>query len=88
MTINYLTGLLLEKVRHTAILTHCTLCNRLITVVLSGFPGWLRWERIHLPMLETWVRSLGWEDLLENGMASHSSILAWRILWTEELGRL
>ena len=39
-------------------------------------------------MQETWVRSLGWEDPLEEGMATHSSILAWRILWTEELGRL
>ena len=35
---------------------------------------------------ETGVRSLGWEDLLEKGMATHSSILAWRIPWTEELG--
>ena len=35
---------------------------------------------------ETWVRSLGWEDLLEEGMATHSSILAWRIPWTEEPG--
>ena len=35
---------------------------------------------------ETWVRSLGWEDPLEKEMASHSSILAWRIPWTEELG--
>ena len=34
------------------------------------------------------VQSLGWEDLLEEGMATHSSILAWRILWTEESGRL
>ena len=33
---------------------------------------------------ETWVQSLGWEDPLEKGMATHSSILAWRILWTEE----
>ena len=39
-------------------------------------------------MLETWVRSLGWEDPLEEGMAIHSSILAWRILWTEEPGGL
>ena len=39
-------------------------------------------------MLETLVRSLGWEDLLEEGMATHSSILAWRIPWTEEPGRL
>ena len=37
----------------------------------------------NLPALwETWVRSLGWEDPLENGKASHSSILAWRIPWT------
>ena len=33
-------------------------------------------------MQETWVRSLGWEDPLEKGMATHSSILAWRIPWT------
>ena len=33
-------------------------------------------------MLETWVRSLGWEDPLEKGKATHSSILAWRIRWT------
>jgi len=39
-------------------------------------------------MLETWVRSLVWEDPLEKGMATHSSILAWRIPWTEEPGRL
>ena len=39
-------------------------------------------------MQETRVRSLGWEDLLEKGMATHSSILAWRILWTEEPGGL
>ena len=33
-------------------------------------------------MWETWVQSLGWEDPLEEGMATHSSILAWRIPWT------
>jgi len=37
---------------------------------------------------ETWVRSLGQEDPLEDGMAIHSSLLAWRILWTEEPGGL
>ena len=37
---------------------------------------------------ETWVRFLGWEDPLEKGMAIHSSILAWRIPWTEEPGWL
>ena len=39
-------------------------------------------------MLETWVRSLGQEDPQEKGMATHSSILDWRIPWTEELGGL
>ena len=39
-------------------------------------------------MQETWVRSLSWEDPLEEGMATHSSILAWRIPWTEEPGGL
>ena len=39
-------------------------------------------------MQETWVRSLGWEDPLEEGMATHSSILAWTIPWTKEPGRL
>ena len=39
----------------------------------------------NLPALrETWVRSLGWEDPLEKGKATHSSILAWRIPWTVE----
>ena len=36
-------------------------------------------------MWETWVCSLGWKDPLEKGTATHSSILAWRMLWTEEL---
>ena len=39
-------------------------------------------------MWETWVRYLGWEDLLEKGTATHSSILAWRITWTNEPGGL
>ena len=39
-------------------------------------------------MPETRVQSLGWEDLLEKEMATHSSILAWKILWTEEPGGL
>ena len=41
-----------------------------------------------LVMKVTRVLSLGWEDPLEEGMATHSSILAWEIPWTEELGRL
>ena len=39
-------------------------------------------------MQETWVGSLGWEDPLEEGMATHSSIPVWRIPWTEEPGGL
>ena len=39
-------------------------------------------------MQETWVWSLGWQDPPENGMATHSSVLAWRIPWTEEPGDL
>ena len=39
-------------------------------------------------MQETWVQSLVWEDLLEKEMATHSSTIAWKILWTEEPGRL
>ena len=52
-----------------------------------GFPGGSVVK--NLPAIqETWVRSLGQEDPLEEEMASHSSILAWRISWTEEPGRL
>ena len=60
-----------------------------------GYPLQYSWASLvaqllkNLPaMWETWVQSLGWEDLLEKGMATHSSILAWRIPWTEEPGRL
>jgi len=52
-----------------------------------GFPVGL--DEKNLPALkETQVGSLGWEDPLEKGMATHSSILAWRIPWTEEPGGL
>ena len=39
-------------------------------------------------MQETWVQSLGWEDPLEKGSATHSSIFAWKIPWAEEPGGL
>ena len=45
-------------------------------------------EKYLLAMWGTQVRSLGWEDPLEEGMAVHSSILVWRIPWTEEPGGL
>ena len=42
-------------------------------------------RQLHLPMQETRVPSLGWKDPLKKEMATHSTILAWRIPWTEEL---
>ena len=52
------------------------------------FPGGLVKERIFLPMQETRVAFLGREDPLEEGMATHSNILAWRTPWREEPGGL
>ena len=52
-----------------------------------GFPGGSDGKESPA-MRKTWVQSLGWEDPLEEGMATHSSILAWRIKWTGEPGRL
>ena len=53
-------------------------------VVLSFLPASLVAQLVEKPpaMQETWVQSLGWEDPLEKGIATHSSILAWRIPWT------
>ena len=45
-------------------------------------------KNICLQCLETWIQSLGQEDPLEKGLATHSSILAWRILWIDEPGGL
>ena len=55
-----------------------------------GFPGGsaVKNPPVTQEMQETWVPSLGQEDLLEREMATHSSILAWRIPWTEEPERL
>ena len=55
-----------------------------------GFPGGASGKELpaNAREEETWVWSLGWEDPLEEGMATHSSILAWRIPWTEEPGGL
>ena len=52
-----------------------------------GLPG-AQPQRTHLPMQETQRQSLGQEDPLEKEMATHSSILAWEIPWTEEPGGL
>ena len=54
---------------------------------LKALVAWI--VKKNLPtMRETWARFLGWEGPLEKGMATHSSILAWKILWMEEPGRL
>ena len=50
----------------------------LVAQMVKNLPG----------MQKTWIQSLGQKDLLKKGMATHSSILAWRIPWTEEPGRL
>ena len=52
-----------------------------------GLPWWLTCKNLPT-MQETRIRCLGWEDPLEEGMATHSSTLAYRIPWTEEPGRL
>ena len=54
---------------------------------ILGFPGG---SVVKNPtaIQEIWVQSLGWDDSLEKEMATHSSILAWRIPWTEEPGKL
>ena len=61
--------------------------DRLPTPVFLGFPGSSGGKESD-GNVETWVRSLGWEDTLEKGIATHSSILAWKIPWTEEPDRL
>ena len=59
------------------------------SIFTISFDPWASLVAQHLPaMWETWLRSLGWEDPLEKEMATHSSILAWRIPRTEELGGL
>ena len=61
-----------------------------LVVLLSGFPGGLsgKGSAGNAGTTGAWVQSLSQEDPLEEGMATHSSILAWRILWTVEPGGL
>ena len=68
-----------------------TVWNLALPLLNTGLPWWLKWlkKKKNPPaMQETWVQSLDPEDPLEKGMAPLSYILAWRILWTEEPGRL
>ena len=61
--------------------------TQVLTTLPSGLP---RWSVVkNLPAnAKMWILSLCWEDLLEKEMATYSSVLAWRIPWTEEPGRL
>ena len=53
-----------------------------------GLPWLAQMVKNLAAMQKTWVRPLGWEDSLEKGMTTHSSILAWEIPWIEVLGGL
>ena len=60
-------------------------------MLAGGLPQWLRSKEATCSLgdlQETWVQSLGWQDSLEEEMATHSSILAWKIPWTEKPGGL
>ena len=67
---------------------HLDLCNNILSPQFKLQYTYFRASLVaqmvkNLPaMQETWVRSLGWEDPLKKGTATHSSILAWRIPWT------
>ena len=79
-----------ESVGTDSLMILCQRSTRKFKLVLDTPYAPLVAQRVkRLPaMQETWVRSLGQEDPLEKEMATHSSILAWRILWAEEPGRL
>ena len=75
----------------------CPMDGAMLSKSLNQFSvdGWscvpsllFTWGKRLPAMQETWVRSLGWEDPLEKEMATHSSILGWRIPWTEKPGWL
>ena len=77
MQFNYLSLVTLEKVLYFGLI-FATIWASMVAQMVKYPPA----------MQETWVWSLSQEDPLEKGMATHSNILSWRILWTEELGRL
>ena len=71
------------------------ICSIIYLCIFHDFPLPITWASLVVQMIknppavqETWVQSLGWEAPLKKGMATHSSILAWRIPWTEEPGGL
>ena len=80
---------MIVKMRALCFYVHNALCQRYWYYILHQWASLVAQRLKRLPpMQETWVRSLGREDPLEKEMATHSSILAWRIPWMEEPGRL
>ena len=80
-----------EKETHAGLShSHLWLQMKILLPQSSGLSQWLSCKEstVMQETQEIQVRSLGWEDPLEEGTATHSSILAWRILWTKEPGRL
>ena len=72
-------NLIIELILFTSLLRECLPIQKwLVVQTVKNLPA----------MQETWFQSPGWEDPLQKGMATHSSILAWRITWTEEPGGL
>ena len=70
----------------TIALTLWTFVGKVMSLLFNMLSSLVAQRLKGLPaMQETWVRSLGWEDPLEKEMATHSSTLAWRIPWTEDL---
>ena len=68
--------------------THLKMCQVISKLSILGSPGGLVGKQSLPAMQETQVRSLGGEDPLEKEMETHSSILAWKMSWTGEAGRL
>ena len=75
------------KIKEQAVLQVMTTNNKLFSIYYGVRVLAQRVKRLPAKQ-ETWVRSLGQEDPLEKEMATHSSILAWKIPWTEKPGRL
>ena len=65
-----------QKITYIYLIQSQGICTGILAQMVKNLPA----------MEETWVQSLGWEDPLEKGVATHSSVLAWRIPWTEEPG--
>ena len=78
----------LELLHPPLFLIAIVLLGLLTCMRFLGLPWWLRWKRIHLQCRRPRFNPWGREDPLEQGMATHSSVLTWRIPWTEEPGGL